>query len=62
MSGVRISRAYAQGMVEHGWGRIVFVSSESGVNIPADMIHYGFTKTAQLSIARGLPNASPARA
>jgi NAD(P)-dependent dehydrogenase (short-subunit alcohol dehydrogenase family) len=41
-------------MVERGWGRIVFVSSESGVNIPADMIHYGFTKTAQLSIARGL--------
>ncbi|MCE0463810.1 SDR family NAD(P)-dependent oxidoreductase [Pseudomonas uvaldensis] len=54
MSGVRVSRAYAPGMVKRGWGRIVFVSSESGVNIPADMIHYGFTKTAQLSIARGL--------
>ena len=54
MSGVRVSRAYAPGMVERGWGRIVFVSSESGVNIPADMIHYGFSKTAQLSIARGL--------
>ncbi|RXT29821.1 oxidoreductase [Rhizobium leguminosarum] len=54
MSGVRISRAYAPGMVERGWGRIVFVSSESALNIPADMIHYGFTKTSQLSISRGL--------
>ncbi|MFB4394218.1 MULTISPECIES: SDR family NAD(P)-dependent oxidoreductase [unclassified Pseudomonas] len=54
MSGVRLSRAYAEGMVEKGWGRIVFISSESAVNIPADMIHYGFTKTAQLAISRGL--------
>jgi NAD(P)-dependent dehydrogenase (short-subunit alcohol dehydrogenase family) len=54
MSGVRVSRAYVPGMVERGWGRVVFVSSESGLNIPADMIHYGFTKTAQLSISRGL--------
>lgn len=54
MSGVRISRAYAPGMVERGWGRIVFISSESGLNIPADMIHYGFSKTAQLAISRGL--------
>jgi NAD(P)-dependent dehydrogenase (short-subunit alcohol dehydrogenase family) len=54
MSGVRISRAYAPGMVERKWGRIVFVSSESGLNIPADMIHYGFSKTAQLAISRGL--------
>lgn len=54
MSGVRLSRAYAKGMVAQGWGRIVFVSSESALNIPADMIHYGFTKTAQLSISRGL--------
>jgi NAD(P)-dependent dehydrogenase (short-subunit alcohol dehydrogenase family) len=54
MSGVRISRAYAPGMVERGWGRIVFVSSESALNIPADMIHYGFSKTAQLAISRGL--------
>ncbi len=54
MSGVRISRAYAPGMVERQWGRIVFVSSESALNIPADMIHYGFSKTAQLAIARGL--------
>lgn len=54
MSGVRLSRAYAPGMVERRWGRIVFVSSESALNIPADMIHYGFTKTAQLAVARGL--------
>lgn len=54
MSGVRLSRAYAPAMVERGWGRIVFVSSESAVNIPSDMIHYGLTKTAQLSLSRGL--------
>lgn len=41
-------------MVERGWGRIIFVSSESAINIPTEMIHYGFTKTAQLSISRGL--------
>jgi NAD(P)-dependent dehydrogenase (short-subunit alcohol dehydrogenase family) len=41
-------------MLEKNWGRIVFISSESGLNIPADMIHYGFTKTANLSISRGL--------
>ncbi len=54
MSGVRLSRAYLPGMIKQGWGRVVFVSSESALNIPAEMIHYGFTKTAQLSIARGL--------
>jgi NAD(P)-dependent dehydrogenase (short-subunit alcohol dehydrogenase family) len=54
MSGVRLSRHYLKGMLDKGWGRIVFVSSESGVNIPADMIHYGMTKTAQLAISRGL--------
>ena len=54
MSGVRLARAYAPGMIERGWGRIVFVSSESAINIPADMIHYGFTKTAQLAVSRGL--------
>lgn len=54
MSGVRLSRAYAPGMQKKGWGRIIFISSESALNIPADMIHYGFSKTAQLSIARGL--------
>ena len=54
MSGVRMARHYAPGMVARGWGRIVFISSESGVNIPADMVHYGFSKTAQLAVSRGL--------
>lgn len=54
MSGVRLSRAYLPAMAEKAWGRVVFISSESALNIPADMIHYGFTKTAGLSIARGL--------
>lgn len=54
MSGVRLSRAYLPGMAANGWGRVVFLSSESAFNIPADMIHYGFSKTAVLSIARGL--------
>lgn len=54
LSGVRLSRAYAQGMAERKWGRIVFISSESGLNIPTEMIHYGMSKTAQLAVARGL--------
>ncbi len=54
MSGVRMARAYLQAMMAKGWGRVVFISSESGVNIPVEMVHYGFSKTAQLSIARGL--------
>lgn len=54
MSGVRLSRHYADGMVKAGWGRIVFIASESAFNIPEAMIHYGFTKTANVSIARGL--------
>lgn len=54
MSGVRLSRALLPGMISSGWGRVVFISSESALNIPADMIHYGVTKTAQLSLARGL--------
>ena len=54
MSGVRLSRAYMQGMLKRNWGRIVFISSESGLNIPVEMIHYGMSKTAQLSVARGL--------
>ncbi|MEX6506351.1 SDR family NAD(P)-dependent oxidoreductase [Jiella sp. M17.18] len=54
MSGVRLSRAYMKGMMERGWGRVVFISSESALNIPADMIHYGFTKTAMLALSRGL--------
>lgn len=54
MSGVRLSRAYLPGMMQRHWGRVLFLSSESGLNIPVDMIHYGFTKTAYLSISRGL--------
>jgi NAD(P)-dependent dehydrogenase (short-subunit alcohol dehydrogenase family) len=54
MSGVRLSRAYMPGMLKHNWGRIVFISSESALNIPKEMIHYGMTKTAQLAISRGL--------
>lgn len=54
LSGVRLSRAYLAGMKEQDWGRIVFISSESALQIPAEMIHYGTTKTAQLAIARGL--------
>jgi NAD(P)-dependent dehydrogenase (short-subunit alcohol dehydrogenase family) len=54
MSGVRLSRAYMQGMLQRNWGRIVFISSESGVQIPEEMIHYGLTKTAQLAASRGL--------
>jgi NAD(P)-dependent dehydrogenase (short-subunit alcohol dehydrogenase family) len=55
MSGVRLSRAYLPGMKQRNWGRIVFISSESAVQIPAEMIHYGMTKTAQLAISRGQP-------
>ncbi len=54
LSGVRLSRHYLPRMVKRNWGRIVFISSESGVQIPAEMIQYGMTKTAQLAISRGL--------
>jgi NAD(P)-dependent dehydrogenase (short-subunit alcohol dehydrogenase family) len=54
MSGVRLSRAYLKAMMARGWGRIVFISSESAINIPPEMVHYGFTKTAQLAVSRGL--------
>ena len=54
MSGVRLSRHYLPRMKEKRWGRIIFISSESAINIPAEMIHYGMTKSAQISIARGL--------
>jgi NAD(P)-dependent dehydrogenase (short-subunit alcohol dehydrogenase family) len=54
MSGVRLSRAYLPGMLKRNWGRIIFISSESALNIPTEMIHYGMTKTAQLAISRGL--------
>ena len=54
MSGVRLSRALLPRMRERGWGRIVFVSSESGVNIPADMVHYGVTKAAMIALGKGV--------
>src|ERR1700720_644758 len=54
MSGVRLSRGYFPGMLKRNWGRIVFISSESALNIPKEMIHYGMTKTAQLAVSRGL--------
>jgi NAD(P)-dependent dehydrogenase (short-subunit alcohol dehydrogenase family) len=54
MSGVRLSRHHLPAMMKRDWGRIVFISSESGLNIPVEMIHYGMTKTAQLAISRGL--------
>lgn len=54
MSGVRLSRYYLPRMLQKNWGRIIFISSESAINIPAEMIHYGVTKTAQLALARGL--------
>ena len=57
LSGVRLSRLYLPAMRERNWGRIVFISSESGVQIPSEMIHYGTTKTAQLAISRGLAEA-----
>src|ERR671920_487773 len=54
LSGVRLTRHYLPGMKARNWGRVVFVSSESGVQIPVEMIHYGMTKTAQIAIARGV--------
>lgn len=54
MSGVRLARAFLPHMLEQDWGRIIFISSESGINIPEEMVHYGMTKTAQLAISRGI--------
>lgn len=54
LSGIRLSRAYLPGMKERNWGRIVFISSESAINTPVEMVHYGMTKTAQLAVSRGL--------
>lgn len=58
MSGVRLSRGYLSSMKKRNWGRIVFISSESGVQIPVEMIHYGVTKTAQIALARGIAETS----
>jgi NAD(P)-dependent dehydrogenase (short-subunit alcohol dehydrogenase family) len=54
LSGVRVSRFYLPKMLQKNWGRVVFISSESGLNIPVEMVHYGVTKTAQIALARGL--------
>jgi hypothetical protein len=54
MSGIRLSRHYLPAMLQKNWGRILFISSESAVQIPAEMVHYGMTKTAQVAIARGI--------
>jgi NAD(P)-dependent dehydrogenase (short-subunit alcohol dehydrogenase family) len=54
LSGVRLSRSLLPGMLKKNWGRIIFISSESGINIPGNMIHYGMTKTSMLALSRGL--------
>ncbi len=60
LSGVRITRHYLPQMLEKKWGRVLFISSESGVQTPAEMVHYGMTKTAQIAIARGIAESFPA--
>jgi NAD(P)-dependent dehydrogenase (short-subunit alcohol dehydrogenase family) len=59
MSGVRLARHHVPRMVGRGWGRVVFVSSESALQIPAEMVHYGMTKTAQLAVSRGMAESVP---
>ena len=54
ISGIRLSRHYLPQMLEQNWGRIIFISSESGIQIPDEMVHYGTTKTAQLGVSRGV--------
>jgi NAD(P)-dependent dehydrogenase (short-subunit alcohol dehydrogenase family) len=54
MSGIRLSRALLPGMLKRNWGRVLFISSESGINVPANMIHYGITKAAMLAAGNGL--------
>jgi NAD(P)-dependent dehydrogenase (short-subunit alcohol dehydrogenase family) len=60
LSGVRMARHYLPGMLQRKWGRIIFVSSESALQIPAEMVHYGVTKTAQLAVSRGIAECFPA--
>jgi NAD(P)-dependent dehydrogenase (short-subunit alcohol dehydrogenase family) len=59
LSGIRMTRHYLPYMLEQKWGRIIFISSESGLQIPAEMVHYGMTKTAQLAVARGIAESFP---
>jgi NAD(P)-dependent dehydrogenase (short-subunit alcohol dehydrogenase family) len=58
LSGIRLSRHYLPGMLRRNWGRIIFISSESGIATPVEMVHYGMTKTAQLAVSRGLAEAT----
>jgi NAD(P)-dependent dehydrogenase (short-subunit alcohol dehydrogenase family) len=58
LSGIRLSRHYFPGMMERDWGRVIFISSESGLMTPGEMVHYGMTKTAQLAVARGMADAT----
>ncbi len=60
LSGVRLTRHYLPHMLEKKWGRVLFISSESALQIPAEMVHYGMTKTAQVAIARGIAESFPA--
>jgi NAD(P)-dependent dehydrogenase (short-subunit alcohol dehydrogenase family) len=60
LSGVRMTRHYLPHMLEQKWGRVIFISSESALQIPAEMVHYGMTKTAQLAVARGIAESFPA--
>jgi NAD(P)-dependent dehydrogenase (short-subunit alcohol dehydrogenase family) len=60
LSGVRLSRRYLPGMLKKKWGRIIFISSESGQQTPPEMVHYGMTKTAQIAVARGIAESFPA--
>jgi NAD(P)-dependent dehydrogenase (short-subunit alcohol dehydrogenase family) len=60
LSGVRVTRHYLPQMLKKKWGRIIFISSESGLQIPAEMVHYGMTKSAQLAVARGIAESFPA--
>jgi NAD(P)-dependent dehydrogenase (short-subunit alcohol dehydrogenase family) len=60
LSGVRLTRAYLPGMLRRNWGRVVFISSESAFQIPAEMIHYGMTKSAQVAVARGIAETTVA--
>jgi NAD(P)-dependent dehydrogenase (short-subunit alcohol dehydrogenase family) len=60
LSGVRVTRHYLPHMLEKKWGRVLFISSESGLQIPSEMVHYGMTKTAQIAVARGIAESFPA--
>ncbi|GGG92993.1 SDR family NAD(P)-dependent oxidoreductase [Silvibacterium dinghuense] len=59
LSGVRVTRQYLPGMLERKWGRVLFISSESGIQIPEEMVHYGVTKAAQIALARGIAETIP---